>query len=286
MASGTLAEEPRAHDSTFVLPNCRCLRAWLGGVAICLSVITLAKMPELKASAFAIPAGSALVGGVVGALLAISLVKPKPETTRALAERTTPGERAEPAGTPLDDRVARLERSVQELGLRDGLGHTAARANAAPGEAAAGKAPVADVAPLIDNPVFEAAVRDVLDRAEQERNVERESQRAEWRQQASEEWASSLTEKLRLTDMQKAKALTVATTFWEKLRDLRQGDAGPPLNRQELRTRMDELRSAAEAELSQVLSASQMNSYRELDEASRLGSRRSLRASERGTPAR
>jgi hypothetical protein len=285
MGSGTLAEEPRAHDSTFVLPNCRWLRAWLGGVAICLSVITLANMPELKASAFAIPAGSALVGGVLGALLAISLVKPKPET-RALPERTTPGERAEPAGSPLNDRVARLELSVQALGLRENLGHTAARANAAPGEAAAGKAPVADVAPLIDNPVFEAAVRDVLDRAEQERNVERESQRAEWRKQASEEWANGLTEKLRLTDLQKAKALTVATTFWEKLRDLRQGEAGPPLNRQELRTRMDELRSAAETELSQVLSASQMNSYRELDEASRLGSRRSLRASERGPAAR
>ena len=161
----------------------------------------------------------------------------------------------------------------------------AARTNDAPGEAASGK-PVADVAPIIDNPVFEAAVRDVLDRAEQERHVERESQRAEWRKQAAEEWANGLTEKLRLTEMQKAKALAVATTFWEKLRDLRQSDAGPALSRQELRARMDELRSAAEAELGQVLSASQLNSYRELDEASRLGSRRSVRASERGSPAR
>jgi hypothetical protein len=274
MASATLAEEPIAHESTFLLAS----------VAICLGVITLAKMPELKASAFAIPAGSALVGGVVGALLAISLVKPEPET-RARPERTTAGEQAESAGAPLDDRVARLERSIQALGLRDSMARAAARTNDAPSDAAA-RAPVADVAPIIDNPVFEAAVRDVLDRAEQERNVERESQRAEWRKQASEEWATGLTEKLRLTDVQKAKALAVATTFWEKLRDLRQGDAGPSLNRQELRARMDELRSAAETELGQVLSASQMNSYRELDEASRLGSRRSLRASERANPTR
>jgi hypothetical protein len=95
-----------------------------------------------------------------------------------------------------------------------------------------------------------------------------------------------LSEKLRLTERQKAKALAVATSFWEKLRDLRQGESAPPLNRQELRARMDELRSAAEAELGQVLSASQLNSYRELDEASRLGSRRSVRASERSNPGR
>lgn len=243
-------------------------------------------MPELKASTFAIPAASAVVGGAVGALLAISLVRPKPET-RVRPEPAPLGEQAEPmTSTPLDDRVARLERSVQALGLRDSMARAAAKAAAAPSDAATAKAPVADVAPIVDNPVFEAAVRDVLDRAEQERNLERESQRAEWRKQASEEWANGLTEKLRLTDMQKAKALAVATSFWEKLRDLRQGDAGPALNRQELRARMDELRGAAEAELGQVLSASQMNSYRELDEASRLGSRRSLRASERGNAAR
>jgi hypothetical protein len=248
-------------------------------------VITLAKMPELKASAFAIPAGSALVGGLVGALLAISLVEPKPQT-RAEAERTRPSERAESVPTPLDDRVARLERTVRALSARDSMARAAAKTDVAPSDAAPAKAPVADVAPIIDNPVFEAAVRDVLDRAEQERNMERESQRAEWRKQASEEWANGLTEKLRLTEMQKAKALAVATTFWEKLRDLRQADAGPPLSRQELRARLDELRSAAEAELGQVLSASQMNGYRELDEASRLGSRRSLRASERANSAR
>jgi hypothetical protein len=242
-------------------------------------------MPELKASAIAIPAGSALVGSLVGAWLAIAFV-PKSETS-ARPERTPPAEPAEPASAALDARVARLESSVQALAVRDGMARAAAAGlSDVPGEAASGKAPVADVAPIIDNPVFEAAVRDVLDRAEQERDLERESQRAEWRKQAAEEWANGLTDKLRLTEMQKAKALAVATTFWEKLRDLRQGDAGPPLNRQELRARMDELRSTAEAELGQVLSASQLNSYRELPEASRLGSRRSVRASERGNPAR
>lgn len=286
MAPATLAEGPSAHAPSFILADRRRAAGLAGpNVAICLIAITLGEMPELKASAFAIPAGSALVGSVVGAWLAIAFM-PKSETS-ARPERTTPAEPAEPPSAALDARVARLERSIQALTLRDGVAraHTA-KTGDAPGVAASGAPPVADVAPIVDNPVFEAAVRDVLDRAEQERDVERESQRAEWRKQAAEEWANGLTEKLRLTEMQTAKALAVATTFWDKLRDLRQGDAGPPLNRQELRARMAELRSAAEAELGQVLSPSQMNSYRELPEASRLGSRRSVRASERDNAAR
>ena len=236
-------------------------------------------MPELKPSSFVIPAVCALLGGVVGTLLTLALARPKPDT-RAQAERTAPVEQTEPGRAPLDGRVAALERSVQALSVRDGMARAIAKLDAAPADSA-GPKPVADVAPIVDNPVFDAAVRDVMDRAEQERSVEREAQRSEWRKQASEEWASGLTEKLRLTEMQKAKALAVATSFWDKLREARQGDAGAPLNRQESRARLDQLRSAAEAELGQVLSPAQLSSYKELDEASRLGSRRTLRASER-----
>ena len=240
-------------------------------------------MPELKPSSFVVPAISALIGGMVGTLLTLSLSRPKPDV-RAQPERSTPMEQSEPSHAPLDGRVAALERSLQALSLRDGVARATAKLDAAAADSAT--KPAADVAPIVDNPVFEAAVRDVMDRAEQERNLEREAQRSEWRKQASEEWANGLSEKLRLTEMQKATALAVATSFWDKLREARQGDAGAPLNRQEWRARLDEQRSAAEAELAKVLSPAQLNSYRELDEASRLGSRRSLRASERGNPAR
>ena len=227
-------------------------------------------MSELKAQAVVVPGLTAVVGGAIGAVLTFLLLKPS-AVTRVQPERTAAVEHAEPAKSPLDGRIAALERAVQALSLRDSMARATAKG---PSDAGAEKQPSADVAPIVDNPVFEAAVRDVMERAEQERNVEREAQRAEWRKQASEDWANDLTGKLRLTDMQKAKDLAVASDYWDKLRDLRQGDAGAAPTRQELRARMDELRAAAETELGKVLSPTQMNSYRELDQASRLGTRR------------
>ena len=152
---------------------------------------------------------------------------------------------------------------------------------ASPEAARTEKPPPADVAPIVDNPVFEAAVRDVMDRAEQERSLERETQRAEWRKRASEEWGNDLSQKLRLTDIQKAKVIEIANGFWEKLRDARQSDAGAPPTREQRRQQLDALRQAAEADLAKVLDHSQITSYRELDEASRLGTPRSVRASQR-----
>lgn len=226
-----------------------------------------------------IPALSALGGGAVGAFVTIFALKndaprrdsqPRPEPVAEATVRVDPG---------LDGRVAKVERSLQALALRDGMAQ--AMAQPADAAAAAEKQPVADVAPIVDNPVFEAAVRDVMDRAEQERSVEREAQRAEWRKRAADEWADELEGKLRLTELQKAKAVEIAHGFWERLRDLRQNDAGPPLSRGEWRARVDELRKSAEDELGKVLDPGQMTSYRELDEPSRLGSQRSLRASQR-----
>jgi hypothetical protein len=237
-------------------------------------------MADLKPSAFAIAGGSAVVGGVVGAVLTLALAPPRPET----------GVRAEAApaqqvgdGALLEGRVAALESSFRALQRARATVNppSASTSTGAPSPAATDAPPAADVGPIVDNPVFEAAVRDVLERAEHERNMEREAQRAEWRKQAADEWANDMTEKLRLTELQKAQALSIASNFWEKLRDLRQGDAGANLGRQEWRARLDELRAAAESELAKALSPAQMSTYRELDESSRLGSRRSLRASER-----
>ena len=235
-------------------------------------------MAELKSSSIAVAVLSALGGGAVAALLTATLLRPSAET-KARPEPATAVVEASPS--PLDGRVAALERSLQSLSLRDSMARATAQAAPAPSP---GEPPVADVAPIVDNPVFEAAVRDVMERAETERSTERESQRAEWRKQASDEWAGALTEKLRLTELQKAKALEVASAFWDKLRDLRQTDAGAQLGRQEWRTKVEELRAAAEAELGKSLSPAQMNSYRELDEASRLGTRRNMRQAERPRP--
>jgi hypothetical protein len=225
-----------------------------------------------------VPALSGVSGGAVGALVVLALAHsgtgkdpvPRPE----LDQGDSKAERA-----ALGARVATLESSLRQLALRSALISAAAQAKGATGQGADSGA--ADVAPIVDNPVFEAAVRDVMGRAEEERSLEREAQRAEWRKRAANDWANQLGQKLRLTDTQKAKVTEVANAFWDRLRDLRNSDAGAAASRSEWREQVSTLRKSAEGELSQVLDPTQMNSYRELDEASQLGVRPGGRGGQR-----
>ena len=238
-------------------------------------------MADFRLGPIAVAALSGLLGGGVGALLTVAVLRGSPPHGDTHAQPEPHGETPRPTQSALDGRVTSLERALQALALRESMARAAAPQPSA-GAIAGEKPPVADVAPIVDNPVFEAAVRDVMDRAEQERDVEREAQREEWRKQAAEVWVSDVSEKLRLTEMQKAKVAEVAKGFWEHLRDLRQSDAGPPPSRQQWRERVDALRKSAEADLAKVLDPGQLTSYRELDEASQLGSQRNLRGGQRG----
>jgi hypothetical protein len=236
-------------------------------------------MAEFRLSAIAIPGLTAVVGGAVGALLTVAVVGGKRSSADTLPQPEPLIPSRQSAPTSADERIASLERSLRAL-------QTERIVRAAP---PAGTAlpdveppPIADAAPIVDNPVFEAAVRDVMDRAEQERDLERETQRAEWRKRTAEEWSRAVGEKLRLTEIQKAKASEIAQGFWDRLRDLRQTDAGPALSRQERREQVAALRKTSEAELAKILDPSQLNTYNELDEAEKLGSPRSLRAAQRG----
>lgn len=235
-------------------------------------------MAELRWSAIVIPGLSALLGGAIGALLTVTILRGKAASPDTRPHAEPAAQVVQPTQSSVDERVASLERSLHALALKD----SAARAAERVAPQGTGSPPIADVAPIVDNPVFEAAVRDVMDRAEQERDVQRETQRTEWRKRTSEEWGSKLGEKLRLSDAQKAKVTEIAQTFWERLRDLRQADAGAPPSRQEWRDRVAELRKTSEAELAKILDHSQLTSYGELDEADKLGSPRSVRAAQRG----
>lgn len=237
-------------------------------------------MAELRVGTIAIPGLSAVVGGAVGACLTLAVVggnepsadpRPRPEPLTKSNQ---------PTQSSADERLASVERSLRALDLKRGVARAAAQPDSATARDTEIPA-VADVAPIVDNPVFEAAVRDVLERTEQERNLERESQRAEWRKRTAEEWSRAVGEKLRLTPIQKAKANEIAQAFWDRLHDLRQTDAGPPPSRQERREQVTALRKASEAELAKILDHSQLTTYGELDEAEKLGSNRSLRAAQR-----
>ncbi len=223
--------------------------------------------PMSRLQSVLVPALSALVGGAVGALITVTLTAP-PKAAKARATGEASAEVAAETQGSDDDRVAALERAVERLNRRTALqslaGSAAAQNPGAPG------API-DAAPIVDNPVFEAAVRDVMERIDQERQNEREGERSEWRKQMVDQWSGDLAGKLRLSDAQVAKVKEVALGFMEKLRDLRNSDAGPPASREEWRTRVSALREQAEGDLAKTLDATQMTTYRELPDDERIG---------------
>jgi len=213
------------------------------------------------------PALGAIVGGVVGALVTVWVTAPK--ATKKATEPAVAEEKVAPT-SDVEDRVAALERAVLRLEQRR-LVAAAAQASAQPsGEPA--KANSGDSSPIIDDPVFEAAVRDVIERLEEERQAERELERGERRRQRAEEWASGLASTLRLSDQQKTKVSEIASQYFESLRSLRSSNERAR-DREAFRQQVAELRAQAEAKLGQVLDGSQLRAYQELDERDRLGPR-------------
>ena len=215
---------------------------------------------------------SALLGGVAGALTTVAMVREEPPRARKEIRVQAPEPEPEPTSTALVDRVASLERAVGRLRAANpgaALGRPAG--SAAPGSPAALEAAGAD--PVVDSPVFEAAVRDVVDRLEEERESEREVERAERRKQWAEQWSGELGGQLGLNEAQKVKVREIAANFFERLRDLRRSGAGQPGSRDEWRERMSALRSEAEGKLGEVLDPGQMSRYQTLDSELKLGAR-------------
>jgi hypothetical protein len=174
----------------------------------------------------------------------------------------------------LEARVEALERSVSVL-RRDSR---AARVVAAYGAALADDGDDADAAPsgsVVDDPVFEAAVRDVIEQIDTQRQSERRAARQERRQLAAKRWTDQLARDVRLNEAQKAKVAEIVVSFFESLRELREADGGPA-TRDEWRAHMTRLREQGEQRLAQVLDHRQMEQYRTLGDERRLGvSRRS-----------
>ncbi|APR76522.1 Hypothetical protein A7982_01869 [Minicystis rosea] len=168
------------------------------------------------------------------------------------APRAAATVRAEDDGD-LSARIATLEAEVSRLQQQRRSApppRAAAEAPAATGEPARAR-------PLVDDPVFESGVRDVLDRIQQERAGEREDRRT----QAQQRWADRLTEQAGLSDQQKAKVLGIAQDLAEKMRGLRDPDAGAS-SPEGFRAQRDAFRAESEQRLAEVLSPKQMEIYR------------------------
>lgn len=175
---------------------------------------------------------------------------------------------AEPTGES-EARVAQLERRLGVLERR----RTGGDALAAYGQALArdeqqGAARSSDgggtATTEAANPAFELAVRSVLERIEEERDLERESNRAERQQRRAAEIVNSLSQEVVLLPAQKLKVEQLLNEHFAGLRKLGDRQAPDrPATRQERRDRMRQLNEQLETKLSGVLDGKQLNQFRE-----------------------
>jgi hypothetical protein len=205
-----------------------------------------------------------LAGGVAGGVAGrMSAPAPAPRTAKSAA--------AEPEDSQaLGAKVAKLERDVAAL-ERERRITRAALARALPSDSdpaagADGGAPPRS----IDDPVFELAVRDVMDQIDDERRQERQARWEERRKVAADRWSAWLGTELGLSDDQKRKVADVVKSYFEKMQATWQSDAGP-VTRQERRSKMRELRTESDKQLAQILHPQQKAKYDGMDEDDKIG---------------
>jgi hypothetical protein len=215
---------------------------------------------------------SALIGGVTGASVALFAASgsPKKATKSASAPGTHPGE--SPGGAPLEERLANLEQALRVLERRSSPLRSFQSADAGSAASAAPGQRPEEEASVVDDPVFEAAVRDVIERAEIDRDNEREVRREDRRKQMATRWADDIAPRLSLNEQQKAKLLEVAQQFMSELGRLwGERDGGAPQSRTERRAEMQRLREQSEQKLRTILDPNQMRTYDSLGEEDKLG---------------
>ncbi len=210
----------------------------------------------------------ACIGGAAGAGVTL-LLAPESKQVALAKDEATVSKKAPKARRPTDD-VTRLERRLDSLERRLSL-LTFAQAHSKPTKPAAdvaGDDAPAEPPKVVDDPVFEAAVRDVVDRIDFEKETQRDVERTERRQASTKRWVESISNELKLTQEQQEKIAGVVAGYYEKLRELRDADAPDrPLLRSEWRERMRAARAEAEEGLKAVLDTDQRSKYEQLDEA-------------------
>ena len=138
--------------------------------------------------------------------------------------------------------------------------------------APSGSAPAASRdAALVDDPVFEAAVLDVVERAEQGRASERETRRDERRKGQLDRWANELVRELGLTPAQRDAVIAIRQQLSTAVRQRLDGDGGVELSRRDRRAAARGRPWRSRTKLRGVLDGRQMQAYDALDSELKLG---------------
>lgn len=127
----------------------------------------------------------------------------------------------------------------------------------------------------VADPIFEAAVLDIIDRQEEREEEERDERRRTLRKERSERYAEALTEKLSLTDEQREKVAELVREHFESFRALRDRDnPNRPVTRSEWRKHMDEMNRRVDEKLAGLLGPQQFRAYEDLQPEDKIGWRR------------
>lgn len=210
---------------------------------------------------------SAAIGGAIGTAATLALAEPPPTTPTKESAKSEESRVSAPAAAETTDseqrvRLRSLEQKVSLL--------TAALAKGGVGADREGE-DTSDVA----SPVFEAAVRDLLDRIDEERREERQSRRGARMEEGARALSENLTRKLGLSKDQEQKLVEATKRHFAALMAL--GDESSetrPKTSAERRERREALRQQMDDELSRIFSGAQHAAYEELPDEERIGARR------------
>lgn len=243
-------------------------------------------MSLLKSASLVV--GGALVGGVCGALVVTTLlpshdkapqlapVSPREAPSGAKAQDDEAAEAVE----ALQMRLSSLERRVSLL--------TFAQEHRSPTREVAEDEGTEPGQPkkTVDDPVFEAAVRDIFDRVEDERDSQRNTRRDQRETERTDRWVAAMGEQLQLREDQQQQVRALLQKQSESLRALRDSNSAErPVLRSEWQAKMTAISQQTETALAGILDASQRTKYEALDEADKIGSRSSFgRGGQRGEP--
>jgi hypothetical protein len=205
---------------------------------------------------------SALVGGMSGTGLMLWMTRnepaPAPSTPVASAE----------SSAELARRLTALERTLTavERPVRAGPTTLAETGNATDEPRVLDDPPVA-----VGSPVFEAAVLDIIDRAEEDRALQRSATRDARKQRRSERWSNEVTMRLGLTPAQTETLRAIEAELDSGLeRERRASTEGPFVPRDQRRAARQAIRQHAERRLRATLAPPQQAAYDELDDTLKL----------------
>jgi hypothetical protein len=219
---------------------------------------------------------SAIVGGAVGAAGTLALGgKPAPDAKREVAQEERHVAPAAPATAADKSAEKDLRVRVRSLEQRVSLLTAALAKNGLEAPQGAGQegdaAEEADVA----SPVFEAAVRDILDRVDEEQREERQSRRGARVEEGARDISADLGTKLGLSPEQQRKLQEITKQHLATLAAMR--DEAPenrPKTMEEWRARRDAQKKQTDDALRQLLTPEQMHAYEALPEDERIGTSR------------